>query len=151
MDNFVTALRELVKKCNYASKDVEDRLVRDRFVVGLRDSSLSDKVCRCTKLTLEDAVLQARIHGDALRASADAFNGTGQFSTENSASLSEAKFGQRRQFHPRASQKGAKSKSSGKCDTTLQPKPSCRYCGRPTHPRLECPARQAKCYNCNGK
>lgn len=150
VDNFVTALRELVKKCNYASKDVEDRLVRDRFVVGLRDSSLSDKLCRSTKLTLEDAVLQARIHEDALKARADAFKGTGQFSTENSASLSEARFGQRRRFQPRSSQKGAKSKS-GKCDETLQTRPSCRYCGRPTHPRLECPARQAQCYNCNGK
>ncbi|KAL1482327.1 hypothetical protein MTO96_033878 [Rhipicephalus appendiculatus] len=97
------------------------------------------------------AIDEARIHEDAIKARADAFKGTGQYSTGNSAALSEAKLGQRRQFQPRASQKGAKSKSSEKCYATLQTKPSCRYCGRPTHPRLECPAHQAKCYNCNGK
>ncbi|KAL3246736.1 hypothetical protein MRX96_057467 [Rhipicephalus microplus] len=31
VDNLATALRELVKKCNYASKEVENRLVRERL------------------------------------------------------------------------------------------------------------------------
>lgn len=34
-DAFLTALRTLVKRCNYQSPDIEERLVRDRFLVGL--------------------------------------------------------------------------------------------------------------------
>lgn len=36
----------MVKRCNYASPEVEERLVRDHFVVGLLDRDLSDKLCR---------------------------------------------------------------------------------------------------------
>lgn len=49
---------------------MEERLVRDRFVVGLRDSNLVDKLCRTQKLTLEEARLQARINEDAVKARA---------------------------------------------------------------------------------
>lgn len=39
--------------------------MRDRFVVGLLDSRLSDQLCRVSKLTLQDALTQARHHEDA--------------------------------------------------------------------------------------
>lgn len=35
VDVFFTALRNLVKQCNYPAPAVEDRIVRDRCVVGL--------------------------------------------------------------------------------------------------------------------
>ncbi|MDD9362628.1 MAG: hypothetical protein PV344_06880, partial [Anaplasma sp.] len=41
------------KKGHYQSAEVEDRLMQDRFVVGLLDSCLSDKLCRCPKLRIE--------------------------------------------------------------------------------------------------
>lgn len=48
-------LCRLAKRCAYPSTAVEERLVRDRFVVSLRDSRLSDQLCRNAKLTLEEA------------------------------------------------------------------------------------------------
>ncbi|XP_070385303.1 uncharacterized protein [Dermacentor albipictus] len=57
----------MVKRCNYPSAAVEERLVRDRFVVGLRDSRLSDQLCRHAKLTPQDAWTQARQSQDAGR------------------------------------------------------------------------------------
>lgn len=63
VDGFYTVLKNM-KKCNYPLT-VEDRLVRDRFVVGLLDSRLSDQLCRVAKLALQDALTQARQHEDA--------------------------------------------------------------------------------------
>ncbi|XP_049268752.1 uncharacterized protein LOC125757326 [Rhipicephalus sanguineus] len=67
VDSFFTALRNMVHKCNYPSPAVEERLVRDRFVVGLADSHLSDKLCRTPSLSLDDAIVQARQHEDTER------------------------------------------------------------------------------------
>ncbi|XP_049269931.1 uncharacterized protein LOC125757805 [Rhipicephalus sanguineus] len=75
-DAFFTALRTMVKSCNYPSPDVEERLVRDRFLVGLLDRELSDKLCRNPKMTLHEALTYVRQHEDAavpiLRASVTA-------------------------------------------------------------------------------
>ncbi|XP_064474289.1 uncharacterized protein LOC135388588 [Ornithodoros turicata] len=65
VDAFYTRLRTMVKRCGYGSDATEDRLVRDRFVVGLRDDRLSGMLCRSAKLTSEEALLQARLHEDA--------------------------------------------------------------------------------------
>lgn len=53
-----TVLRNFVKKCNYPSCEVEERLIRDRFVVGLRDVKLSDRFCCNPRLTLKEALIQ---------------------------------------------------------------------------------------------
>ena len=42
IDNFVTALYCLSKHCQYGG--LQDEVIRDRIVVGLRDSSLSEKL-----------------------------------------------------------------------------------------------------------
>ncbi|XP_037520526.1 uncharacterized protein LOC119397159 [Rhipicephalus sanguineus] len=61
-----TALRTMVKSCNYPSSDVEERLVRDRFLVGLLDRELSDKLCQNPKMTLHEALTYyVRQHEDA--------------------------------------------------------------------------------------
>lgn len=56
VDEFFTALRNLVKRCGYKNPEVEDRIFRARFVVVLRDEKLSDQLCRCMKLPAEEAV-----------------------------------------------------------------------------------------------
>ncbi|KAM7298774.1 uncharacterized protein ISCGN_019343 [Ixodes scapularis] len=43
-DAFYTALCIMAKRCNYRPPEVEDRLIRDRFVVGLLDTKLSDRL-----------------------------------------------------------------------------------------------------------
>lgn len=145
VDEFYTALRTLVKKCNYASAEVEERLVRDRFVVGLRDSNLVDKLCRTQKLTLEEARLQARINEDAVKARAAVF----QKEPNPAHVVAEAKV-QKRFQKPRhgSDSQGSSGKRVTKSNTS-DATTSCRYCGRPTHPRADCPARQAKCKGCN--
>lgn len=138
VDEFYTALRTLVKKCNYASAEVEERLVRDRFVVGLRDSNLVDKLCRTQKLTLEEARLQARINEDAVKARAAVF----QKEPNPAHVVAEAKV-QKRFQKPRhgSDSQGSFGKRVTKSNTS-DATTSCRYCCRTTHPRAYCPSRQ---------
>ncbi|XP_070388780.1 uncharacterized protein [Dermacentor albipictus] len=88
VDTYYAELRRMVKCCNYPSAAVEERLVRDRFVVGLRDSRLSDQLCRNAKLTLQDAWTQARQSEDADREKALPQNRT---STPASSTLTPQK------------------------------------------------------------
>ncbi|XP_049269031.1 uncharacterized protein LOC125757471 [Rhipicephalus sanguineus] len=64
-DAFFTALRKMVKSCNYPSPDVEERLVRENFLVGLLDRELSDKLCRNPKMTLHEALTYVCQHKDS--------------------------------------------------------------------------------------
>ncbi|XP_075743966.1 uncharacterized protein LOC142802804 [Rhipicephalus microplus] len=65
VDAYYAELCRMVKRCHYPSAEVKQRLVRDRFIVGLRDSRLSNQLCRNAKLTLKEAWMQARQSEDA--------------------------------------------------------------------------------------
>nr|XP_037270721.1 uncharacterized protein K02A2.6-like [Rhipicephalus microplus] len=133
VDEFFTALRNLVKRCGYNNAEIEDRLVRDKFVVGLRNEKLSDQLCRCTKLTAEEALCQARVHEEAEkeRLSRETPSENGAFDSLNVDAAQRAK---------NASSRRSKS---------VQPTQStCDYCGRGHHSRKECPARKATCNFC---
>ena len=58
VDAFVTDLYRLGEFCDY--KVHQDELIRDRIVVGIRDSHLSEKLRMYPKLTLEKAIAQTR-------------------------------------------------------------------------------------------
>ena len=58
VDTFVTALHTLVKHCEYEA--LQDQMIRDRLVVGLRDAVLSEKLQMEPDLSLEKAVSYAR-------------------------------------------------------------------------------------------
>ena len=58
VDSFITDLHALAEHCNY--KDLHDEMIRDRTVVSLRDTALSEKLQLDSKLTLEKAVTTAR-------------------------------------------------------------------------------------------
>ena len=58
VDTFVTALHTLVKHCEYGA--LQDQMIRDRLVVGLRDAVLSEKLQMEPDLSLEKAVSYAR-------------------------------------------------------------------------------------------
>ena len=58
VDSFVTALYSLSEHCMFG--DLQDELIRDRIVVGLRDASLSETLQLDSELTLEKAISKAR-------------------------------------------------------------------------------------------
>lgn len=60
-----TALWSLAEKCDYSSAVVEEPLVQDRVVTGLRDKTVVDRLCRSARLSLDEAHLEACVHKDA--------------------------------------------------------------------------------------
>ena len=58
VDSFITTLYELAEHCNYG--DLREEMIRDRLVVGIRDSKLSETLQLDGELTLEKAIAQAR-------------------------------------------------------------------------------------------
>lgn len=53
-DNFYTDLRKLMKNCMYGS--MEDRILRDRIVIGVQDVKVQEKLLSIKNLTLDQAV-----------------------------------------------------------------------------------------------
>ena len=53
-DSFLTALRTLAKTCNFGS--MQDRMIRDRVVVGIKENSTRKKLLIETKLTLNKCI-----------------------------------------------------------------------------------------------
>ncbi|KAL3174341.1 hypothetical protein MRX96_040930 [Rhipicephalus microplus] len=62
VDQFATELSELANRCEFAG--MKERLVRDRFVVGLRDQVLSEELQMNPKLTMATALARALIVPD---------------------------------------------------------------------------------------
>ena len=58
VDAFITALYNLASKCDYGT--LNDELIRDRIVVGIKNQSLSEKMQLNKTLTLEKAARMAR-------------------------------------------------------------------------------------------
>ena len=58
VDAFITDLYRLAEYCDY--KVLQGEMIRDRIVVGIRDSQLSEKLQMDPNLTLEKAVAQSR-------------------------------------------------------------------------------------------
>ena len=53
-DGYYTALRTLAKTCNFGN--LEDNLIRDRIVMGIKDNSTRKKLLQVSKLTLQQSI-----------------------------------------------------------------------------------------------
>lgn len=60
VDSFITALYTLAENCSYGALHDESQLIRDCLVVGLRDTSLAERMQLDKDLTLEKAMNMAR-------------------------------------------------------------------------------------------
>ena len=58
VDSFITALHTLAEHCDY--KALREEMIRDRIVVGISNSSLSEKLQLNSTLTLATATVQVR-------------------------------------------------------------------------------------------
>ena len=57
VDSFITLLYRLVEHCNYC--DLHEKMIRDRTVMGLRDSNLSERLQNDPELTFDKAIKMA--------------------------------------------------------------------------------------------
>lgn len=58
VDEFITSLHTLAEKCEYAT--LKDQLIRDRIVIGVRDTKVSEQMQLLSDLTLVKAIQMAR-------------------------------------------------------------------------------------------
>ncbi|XP_075737489.1 uncharacterized protein LOC142777076 [Rhipicephalus microplus] len=130
VDQFVTALHTLANRCDYKEKE---RMIRDRFVVGLSDAKLSESLQMDANLTLVSALAKARLKETVQRQQQQ----LRETSDEPSAALASSLDAVNKQRQPRKNSSGQRSGTS-----------SCPNCGQGEHPRTSCPARAAKCNYC---
>lgn len=130
VDTYYAELCRMVKRCNYPSAAVEERLVRDRFVVGLRDSRLSDQLCRNAKLTLKEAWTQARQSEDADKEKELTQNRTEHARELNLDAAKASKFASRRRS-------GAKPTTSQPPAERSREPSTCEFCGCAPHRRSD--------------
>ena len=142
-EQYIMALYALAKHCDYGW--MTDEMIRDRLVVGIRDSALSEKLQMDATLTLESAKKAIRqreaFHeqqqtlkaGDRTTVDVDAVQPKSRRQNERRGNTYNTRAST--QPHPNNSQTGEE----------------CSRCGRERHPRDKCPARDAQCHNCKRK
>ena len=143
VDVLITALYALAEHCNYGS--LHDEMVRDRIVVGIRDSSLSEKLQLDAELTLTTAITKVR-QAETVKKQQPLLRGQ-----------TLATGGQRPDIPVGAVQNGkwtpkhgSWQKKSFKPKNMIQRQNSCTRCGKsPSHDRQSCPARDAVCHKCS--
>ena len=127
VDSFIQELHRLADNCAYGG--LKEELIRDRIIVGVLDSGLSDRLQTNPDLTLVDAIRMARL---AETRAMDKVVIRGLASDIGQVSVGGA------------NQRTANQLSPG------QPKAAntCFFCGKAWHPRGECPAKRAVCSKC---
>ena len=131
INEFYAALLKQSKTCSYG--DLADSLIRDRIVVGIRDADIRKRLLQRTDLKLEDCLKLVRAHEATSQ----------QLQSMQAADVSYAGAGQSKFRHknkPKFDKKGAASSDK-----------KCPYCGRASHPRSKCPARDVDCNKCGKK
>ena len=141
-DRFIAALYTLAESCEYGT--LRDEMIRDRIVVGIRSTALSQRMQMDAKLTLESAKMQVRqseavqeqqlvLHTPAKQEmGVEMIRSRGRPATPWSRGQSRSPRGRPQKERP---SEGAK----------------CSRCGRRPHPCQACPARDAVCHNCQKK
>jgi len=131
VDDFITSLHSLSEYCNYG--ELREEMIRDRIVVGLRDSVLSEKLQLESELTLEKAITLAR-NRESVRKQQPVIR------ADTSSNIDAVGFSSK--YKATKTHKSHKSNSADKS--------KCSRCGKPNHVGKEqCPAKTATCRKCH--
>ncbi len=147
VDSFITALYGLAEHCNYGQ--LQNELIRDRLVVGLRNVSLSEKLQLDRDLTLETAITKTRQSEEVRRQQCDLRGENGGASKCSNVDAVHAKSYRKPKF---PSKPQPQAQTPGKYKPNARPQQgskACYRCGKmPSHGKSECPATDAVCHNC---
>ncbi|XP_042146534.1 uncharacterized protein LOC121835999 [Ixodes scapularis] len=141
VDQYVTALHVLADRCEFG--EMKQRMIRDRFVVGLHDDKLSENLQMDAKLTLSSALAKARLKEVVHQQQRELRSGEpGQQACSSTKEDLNVDAVSRRRDAPRRKVYGSETSHRDK---------QCSFCGGDQHPRSVCPARAQKCFNCHTK
>ncbi|XP_070394696.1 uncharacterized protein [Dermacentor albipictus] len=133
VDQFATELNRLADRCEF--KEMKERLIRDRFVVGLRDHLLSEELQMDPNLTLSTALAKARTSETVKKQQAELKEHEGTIPEACVAAVKPEKT-------------PGKSKKFTRGHKPAYREKSCSFCAGPFHPRNSCPAKQERCRFC---
>ena len=128
-EKYIMALYDLLANCDYG--EMTSEMLRDRLVVGIRDQSLSAKLQTDSELTLEKAKKQIR-QREAVHEQQQELKGNEPNSADAIRRSGRQNFRPQRKFVPPTAKK-------------------CMRCGKESHPREQCPAKDAECHRCKRK
>lgn len=125
IDHFVSSLRKVAKSCNFCS-GLQDSLLRDRIVFGLKEPPLRKKLLQERYLTLEKAI-DNRKSG----------NSTAQHLKDLAEASDTSEIHALKQRHERKpgvrSSKGAEELTSSNGENALLMAKTCGKCGKSDH------------------
>ena len=130
MDAYVTELRKLAKTCNFG--ELEDRMIRDRIVVGIANDVVRAKLLEVKGITLDKCIEICRAHEKA---------------TEQAQSMttSDEKIHKIKKHNHKSK---PKSYHRAHKPHEKEQKVTCTRCGY-MHTKSRCPAYGQKCANCS--
>ena len=143
VDRFITALHTSAEHCNY--EGIHDQMIRNRIVVGINTSSLSEKLQLDSKLTLAMAITQVR-QAEAVKLQQPALRGTSKDTTVGSLQS---------KHHARSKQTPQKSKSDTRPKNS-RPESRCSFsskmpCQRCNLPQVQEDRSLQSCMQISGK
>ena len=122
-------------------------MIHDRLVVGIRDESLSERSQMESDLTLEKAKKLIR-QSEAVQQQQGILKSSNETLESVTKRKANGKFGKAQKRVVPLPQPAIRR------PIPRQPVPdgkACRRCGKSSHPRQSCPARDATCFRCNRK
>ena len=141
-EEFITSLYHLVENCEYGA--LQEQMIRDRIVVGIRDQALSQRMQIDPDLTLEKAKTSVR-QREAVKEQQAVLGKTAPTSAKLETSVDFVRKGKAKNFKP-----ATLHKTFSPASQPLQHH-KCTRCGRSAHSRQQCPAKDATCYKCKRK
>ena len=143
-DAFLGDVRRLARSCAFAA--VEESMIRDRIVVGIREDSTRHKLLQVRDLTLEKAIDICRA-SEAAGRQMKAMSGTDQVQTLHASKRSTRGRGHGRD---RSESRPPRDNTERRRDKSQHRR--CKYCDRSHEQRKEaCPAYGRTCNRCNKK
>ena len=134
-EQYITELYRLVETCEYGNLTPE--MIRDRLVIGIQDSRLSERLQMDPELTLEKAKKLIR-QSEAVHEHQVILQQTGN--AEKSATVEQIRHkASRRPNYPQA--RNVQNQQHSKC----------KRCGNKPHALNKCPARDSICHKCKRK
>lgn len=138
IDDFVADLRKLANTCQFDS--LEDSLIRDRIVIGIRDEPTRRRLLQQKKLTLAEAVDMCKASEATSRRLRSMTGVTEVDALRTSTSAPSHTSGRRRRPASKTRDRARREKSCGR---------RCKYCDRQHEAQKEsCPAYGQTCRKC---
>lgn len=150
VDAFVTALYALAEHCNYGT--LHDELIRDRIVVGLADTRLSERMQMEKDLDLQKAINMAR-QSEEIKKQQSTLRSENSAMQINTSSVDRVVKSKQQYVKTKFSynNKTPKVHQQSANKSRMTPNTRCYKCGGSPHPKHECPANDAKCHSCGKK